>query len=69
MPATVGTGVGGTPVQRQPPNPGTDNQWARAFVDGGRGLCAETAQSALTVILKLLVQWPDQHHLDCFKYS
>ena len=30
-----------------------DNQWARAFMDRGRGLHAETAQSALTVILKL----------------
>ena len=30
-----------------------DNQWARAFMDRGRELHAETAQSALTVILKL----------------
>ena len=26
------------------------SQWARAFIDGGRALPAETAQSALTVI-------------------
>ena len=31
------------------------NQGARAFIDGGRGLHAETAQSALTVILKLVI--------------
>ena len=47
----------------------TDSQWARAFIDGGRGLLAETAQSALIVILKLVMQWSDQRHLDCFKYS
>ena len=34
--------------------PASYNQWARAFIDGGRGLHAETAQSALTVILKLV---------------
>ena len=33
--------------------PTTDNQWATALVGGGRGLHVETAQSALTVILKL----------------
>ena len=32
-----------------------DKQGARAFIGGGRGLQAETAQSALTVILKLIV--------------
>ena len=35
--------------------PSTDNQWARAFIDGERGLHAETAQSALMVILKLVI--------------
>ena len=30
---------------------------------------AETAQAALTGILKLVMQWSDQWHLDCFKYS
>ena len=35
------------------------NQWARAFIGWGRGLHAGTAQSALTVILKLSsVVWP-----------
>ena len=38
-------------------------------IGGGRGLHAETAQSALTVILKLVMRWSDQWHLDCFKYS
>ena len=33
------------------------------------GVHAETAQSAVTVILKLVMQWSDQCHLDCFKYS
>ena len=46
----------------------TGNQWARAFIDRGRGLHAESAQSALTVILKLVMSWSDQHHLDCFEY-
>ena len=32
-----------------------DNQWARTFIDGGSGLRAETAQSDLTVILKLVI--------------
>ena len=31
------------------------NQWARVFIDGGRGLHAETVQSALIVILKLVI--------------
>ena len=35
--------------------PGEGNQGARAFIDGGRGLYAETAQSALTVILRLVI--------------
>ena len=34
--------------------PPADNQWARAFIDGGRGY-VETAQSALIVILKLVL--------------
>ena len=35
--------------------PPTDSQEARAFVDCGRGLHAETAQSALTVNLKSVI--------------
>ena len=35
----------------------------------GKGLHAEIAQGPLTVILKLVAQWSDQCHLDCFKYS
>ena len=41
----------------------TDTQWVRDFIDGGRGLHAERAQSALTVTLKLVLQWSDQCHL------
>ena len=41
------------PVQRPTPRP--DNQGARAFIDRGRGLHVETAQSALTVILNLVI--------------
>ena len=36
-------------------SPPTDNQWARGFRDGGRGLHAETAQSAVTVVLLLVI--------------
>ena len=43
----------------------TDNQRARAFIDGGRGIHAEKAQSALTTILKLVMQ-SDKCHLDFF---
>ena len=37
---------GQTPVQR--PTPPTDNQWESTFIDRGRGLHTETAQSALS---------------------
>ena len=60
-------GEGGLPSKGR--LPATDHQWARAFIDRGRGLHSETAQSALKVILKLVMQWSDQCHLDCFKYS
>ena len=53
----------------QLPTPQPDHQGARAVIDKGRGLHAETAQSALTVILKLAMQWYDQYHLGCFRYS
>ena len=60
----------GMPVQRLTlPPPPPDNQWAKAFVDGGRGIHAETVQSALTVILKLVTLWLDHCHLDYFRYS
>ena len=36
--------------------PPTDNQWARDFIDRGRGLHAEIALSALRVILKSVTQ-------------
>ena len=41
------------PVQRL--TPPANNQGARAYIDRGRGLHAETAQSAPTVILKLVI--------------
>ena len=49
----VGSGGGRKPIQR--PTLPTDNQWARAFIGGGRGPHAETAQEALTVILNLVI--------------
>ena len=51
-PATGG-GEGGRLSKGRLPPP--DNQGARAFIDRGRGLPAETAQSALTGILKLVM--------------
>ena len=54
----------------------TADQWARAFkrefqerIGRGRGLRAETVESAPTVVLKLIMRWSGQCHLDCFKYS
>ena len=63
----IGVGVYACPVVNSQPH--TYNQWARAFIGRGRWLYAETAQSALTVILKLVMWWSDQCHLDCFRYS
>ena len=40
---------------------------ASAFIDGGTGLYAETAQSALTVVLKLVIGRVTR--VTCFKYS
>ena len=53
---TLATGVGGwqTSVQR-PTLPHLASRVARAFIDRGRGLPAVIAQSALTVIFKLVV--------------
>ena len=42
-----------TPVQRPFPHP-PDSQWARDSIGRGRGLRADGAHSALTVILKLV---------------
>ena len=44
---------GQTPIQKPPPSP--NSQWTRAFLDRGQGPCAEAAQSALTVLLKLVI--------------
>ena len=60
-------GKGSTRVQR--PDPPTDNQGARAFIGWGRGLHAETAQSAPTIILKLVIRCLTKHHFNCFKHS
>ena len=46
----------------------TDNQWARTYIVG-EGAACRTAPSVLTVILKLVVKWSDQCHLDCIKYT
>ena len=55
MPASGGWG-GRRRVDFYPKSdPTSDNQWARAVIDGGRGLHAVTVQSALTVLLKLVV--------------
>ena len=53
------TGKGGWVSIQRPTlphlSPLPENQWARAFIDRERGLHAETAQSVLTVILKLVI--------------
>ena len=54
--------VDSCPKADSPPHPTTSR--ARAFIDRRRGLRAETAQAALTVILKSVLRWSDQHHLD-----
>ena len=48
-------GGGWTSVRKLTLPPPHQNQWARAFIGGGKGLHVETAQSALTVILKLVI--------------
>ena len=51
---TCWVGEGSTcPKADSPPPP--ENQGTIAFIDRGRGLQAETAQSVLTVILKLAI--------------
>ena len=53
--------------------PLTDAQWARAFIDRGRGLHGGIAQSALTAMdigcLETGHEWLNQCYLDCFKYN
>ena len=44
-----------TPLHRPPP---ADYWWARAFLSWGRGLHAETARSALRVVLRLVIGGP-----------
>ena len=50
-----GGGAGGVAMPVQRLTPLSNNQWARAFIGCGKGRHAETAQSALTVILKLVI--------------
>ena len=47
----IGRKVDSCPRQTQPP----DSQWVRAFIGWGRGLQAESGQSALLVILKSIL--------------
>ena len=49
--------------------PAISGQEATAFIGRRMGLYVKTAGSALTVILKLGIQWSDQCHLDCFRYT
>ena len=63
---TWGRWGGLLPKGRLPPHL---DKWGRVFIDGGRRLHAETAQSALTVVLRLVTWWTDQCHLDCFRCS
>ena len=67
-PATCGEGVWG--VEACPKVNFCPSQQAvgRSFIGKERWLHAKSAQSAQTVILKLVMHWSDQHHLDCFKY-
>ena len=44
-----------------------NREWERAFTCEGRGLHADVVQLALTVILKLVLQWSAQRHPDYFK--
>ena len=40
-----------------------------SFKDVQAGALCRAAQSALTIILKLVMWWSGQRHLDCFKHS
>ena len=71
MPETEMRG-GWTPIQRltpPTPNPLADNHWARTCIDRGRKPHVETSDSPPTVILKFVMWWANQHHLDCVKYN
>ena len=51
----LASGGRGRPIFVQRLTTRTDHQWARTFTDERRELHAKTAQSALTVILKLVI--------------
>ena len=59
-----------TPVpKKQLPPPCCSGAGALKGECWGRGARAEIAQSALTVLLKLIVPWSDQCYTGWFKYS
>ena len=51
----MGLGWGEVDAFQRATPPSPNNQGARPFINKGRGLHAETAQSALTVIWKLVI--------------
>ena len=63
-----GVGGGQNPVQRPTPAPSMTIS-ERELLQAERGGYMKKKKSALTVILKLVLQWSHQHYLDCFKYS
>ena len=63
----LGVGARMRETHIKPDSPQPDNQGERAFLD--REGHMQKQQLALTVILKLVMWWSDQRHLDCFKYS
>ena len=44
-----------------------DNQWARIFIDGGRGATHRNGTVISDSRLEIGHQWSDQHRLDCFQ--
>ena len=68
QPWGVGGRVDTCPKTEFPPAP-PHQSGGKSFCRQREGANAETAQSALAVILKLIMRRCDQHHLDCFKYS
>ena len=59
-------GVDSCPKADSPLHP--ENQGARAFIDGGRRLHAQTTVSSDSH-LEIGLRWSDQCCLDCFRYS
>ena len=61
--AGEGGELGSKAISPAPTTSCPNREWERAFTCEGRGLHADTVQLALTVVLKLVLQWSDQHHL------